>query len=106
MRPLSASDVEALDILALRTDPAEGIPFIAGVLSCPSFTLQQMEEAWQAYQEAVRWRDALTNGIRDWSEKYKEADLPAGGTPSEAALELARTVADEARNHLMNGGPR
>lgn len=97
---------ELLEALALNCDLADGVPFTAAVMAHAGFTPEQLQAAWECYAEAVRWREALACGSRHWCEKHSEADLPRGGTPSEAALDLACMVADEARSHLLNGGPR
>lgn len=102
-----AIDVETLDTLALWSPVADGIPFAAGAMSWPGFTPQQMQGAWEAFQEAVMIREALGTGVRHWVEMYSEEDLPPNSDgPMAAATDLACTVADEARNHLLYGGPR
>ena len=65
-----------------------------------------MQDAWEAFQEAVIWREALATGSRHWCERFSESALPPGDGPASAALELACNVADEARNHFVFGGPR
>lgn len=97
---------ELLTSLAMHCDLAGEVPFLAAVLSHDGFTVQELRDAWYALVEAIRWREALATGSRHWAEVYDEADLPRGGSPSEAALDLACMVADEALHHFLAGGPR
>jgi hypothetical protein len=105
-RAITSDDIETLDTLALWSPPALGVPFIAGAMSWPGFTAQQMQEAWEAFQEAIEWREGLATGMRHWCERWDEDALPPGDGPQAAAIQLACEVADEARNHLLHGGPR
>lgn len=104
-RPLTRDEEETLDTLAQWTPPADGIPFIAAALACPAFTLRERDEAWGAFQEAVLIREGLGTGERAWFERWDESALPPGPSLQEAAIQLACAVADEARAHLVIGGP-
>lgn len=96
---------ELLTSLAMHCDLAGGVPFSAAALSADCLSGVSLQDAWEALVEAIRWREALATGSRHWCERFDEADLPRGGTPSEAALDLACMVADEAVAHFLTGGP-
>lgn len=95
-----------LDGLALWTPAEKDIPVIAAALSWPGFTPEELAEAWEAFREAVEWREALGAGERFWVERFSEDDLPPGEGPTDAAIKLACAIADKARSRLLSGGPR
>ena len=104
---LSASDLEVLETLALW-HPPDGCPFAAGAMAWAGFGSdpERLEEAWQAYAEAVRDREALALGDKPWFIRFDEAALPPGMAQQDAAIDLACNIADEALNHFLHGGPR
>lgn len=102
---MTSDDDLLLTALAVSRDPAGEVPFSAAVLAHAGFTAQECQDAWEALVDAIRWREALATGSRHWSERLNASDLPRGGSPSEAALDLACTVADEALQHFLTGGP-
>ncbi|HUZ54441.1 MAG TPA: hypothetical protein VMU94_18195 [Streptosporangiaceae bacterium] len=105
-RPLTDEDIETLDTLALRHKPGCDVPFIAGVLACRRFSPQELQAAWEAFQDAVIWRQMLSTDQRRWCEYRSESALPAAPTLQEAAIQLACAEADEARSHFVFGGPK
>ena len=106
-RPLTDEDIETLETLALRHKPGCDVPFIAGVLSHSGFTPQKMQDAWEAFQEAVHIRESLSvRGGKPWFEVYDHVDLRGREDSNQgAAIQMAVNAADEARNHFVFGGP-
>ena len=105
-RPLSDEDIEALDTMAMWEKPGSDVPFLAGVLACPRFTPQELQAAWEAFQDAVMWRQSLSTDQRPWFEFRSESALPPASTLQEAAIQLACAEVDEARNHFVFGRPQ
>ena len=104
-RPLSDEDIEALDTMAMWEKPGSDVPFLAGVLACPRFTPQELQAAWEAFQDAVMWRESLSTDARPWFEYRAESALPAAPCLQSAAIQLACAEVDETRNHFAFGGP-
>jgi hypothetical protein len=96
-------DEVTLDALALRQDAPEGIPFMAAVLSWPGYSAQEMESRWEEFAGALRKLHALATLTAPWHEYYNEEDLPHGLSHQEAAIQLAATEADDARQALRFG---
>ena len=105
VREAALAQEQALDVLALKTPPGDGIPFLAAVLAFPGFSLKERDDAWEAFQDAVLWRGALDSGEKAWFEYRSEYALPPANSKQEAAFHLACAEVDEARNHLVFGRP-
>ena len=102
---LTADEEKTLDFLALSTPPGDGMPLFAAAMASATLTDREQGDAWEAFQEAVLIREALGTQERMWFEYKAEYALPPGPCKQEAAIHLAGVVADEARNHFVNGGP-
>jgi len=70
----------------------------------PGFTEGERCEAWEAFAEADKWREALGAGERHWTERFSEDDLPPGDGPTGAAMKLPCDIADKARCRLVGEG--
>ncbi len=72
----------------------------------PGFTEGERCEAWEAFAEADKWREALGAGERHWTEGFSEDDLPPGDGPTGAAIKLPCDIGDKARCGLVGEGLR
>jgi hypothetical protein len=100
--PGRTADDELLDTLALEHGPSE-IPFAAAVLTCAGLSAEEMQDYWERFAEALRKLSALATLTALWHEHYDEADLPAGMSHQEGAIQLACDEADQARRALVSG---
>ena len=85
-----------------RPGPDDEVPAEIRHIAHPSFTSNELTGLWADHRVAVRNRDALLGGTRDWCEVFDAADLGRHGR-HEAACELAASLAAETADFILHG---